>query len=285
MAEMLIDGAKLDACNTAEADAIRAKTGGSSPIPYDYANNKGFADAIAAIPSGTTITDGIVVKARNASGYATEIDYYKDDGIIYSYQFPGENTSPWRDLTTINIAPNTIALNGSGIFRYSKISQATATALYEKVTEIIGDGNAMFMGVASVTEAVLPNCTHILSNQLFRGCTNLQILRLPVCATVKSGTNADGVVPQLSNLTELTVGSVGHPYMYTSNGHFLYQTNNTNLIATFFIGSGQNADAVLSRERAGSTTATIVIKAANALEYNGTSYAAGDTILTSEVTA
>lgn len=56
MAEMLIDGAKLDACNTAEADAIRAKTGGSSPIPYDYANNKGFADAIAAIPSGGGVT-------------------------------------------------------------------------------------------------------------------------------------------------------------------------------------------------------------------------------------
>ena len=52
MAEMLVDGAKLDACNTAEADAIRAKTGGTDPIPYDYENNKGFADAIAAIPSG-----------------------------------------------------------------------------------------------------------------------------------------------------------------------------------------------------------------------------------------
>lgn len=49
MAEMLIDSAKFAACNTAEADAIRAKTGGSSPIPYDYENNKGFADAIAAI--------------------------------------------------------------------------------------------------------------------------------------------------------------------------------------------------------------------------------------------
>lgn len=49
MAEMLIDGAKLVACNTAEADAIRAKTGGTDLIPYDYANNKGFADAIAEI--------------------------------------------------------------------------------------------------------------------------------------------------------------------------------------------------------------------------------------------
>ena len=52
MAEMLVDSTKLDACLDAEADAIRAKTGGTSPIPYDFANNKGFADAIAAIPTG-----------------------------------------------------------------------------------------------------------------------------------------------------------------------------------------------------------------------------------------
>lgn len=53
MAEMLVDSTKLDACMTAEANAIRAKTGGSTPIPYDYANNKGFADAIAAIETIT----------------------------------------------------------------------------------------------------------------------------------------------------------------------------------------------------------------------------------------
>lgn len=52
MAEMLVDSTKLDACLDAEADAIRAKTGGSADIPFDFANNKGFADAIAAIPSG-----------------------------------------------------------------------------------------------------------------------------------------------------------------------------------------------------------------------------------------
>lgn len=56
MADKLVNSTKLDACLDAEADAIRAKTGGSSPIPYDYANNKGFADAIAAIPTGGGIT-------------------------------------------------------------------------------------------------------------------------------------------------------------------------------------------------------------------------------------
>lgn len=50
--DKLVDSAKLDACLDAEADAIRAKTGGSTGIPFDFANNKGFADAIAAIPSG-----------------------------------------------------------------------------------------------------------------------------------------------------------------------------------------------------------------------------------------
>lgn len=56
MAEMLVDGAKLDACLDAEADAIRAKTGGSTDIAFDYANNKGFADAIAAIETGGGVT-------------------------------------------------------------------------------------------------------------------------------------------------------------------------------------------------------------------------------------
>lgn len=50
--DKLVDSTKLDACLDAEADAIRAKTGDSNDISFDFANNKGFADAIAAIPSG-----------------------------------------------------------------------------------------------------------------------------------------------------------------------------------------------------------------------------------------
>lgn len=54
MATMLIDGTKEIACRTAEANAIRAKTGDSEQIAYDFDNGKGFADAIDAIPSGVT---------------------------------------------------------------------------------------------------------------------------------------------------------------------------------------------------------------------------------------
>lgn len=55
--DKLIDSSWEEDCRTAEANAIRVKTGGSSAITYDWANKKGFADAIAAIgdiPSGGT---------------------------------------------------------------------------------------------------------------------------------------------------------------------------------------------------------------------------------------
>lgn len=74
MAMMLIDQTKDTACKTAEADVIRAKTGGSTNINYDYENNKGFADAIAAIPSGGGLTVSevkTIVQNSRSSGSAT----------------------------------------------------------------------------------------------------------------------------------------------------------------------------------------------------------------------
>ena len=82
--DKLIDSSKLDACCTAEANAIRAKTGGSSSIAYDWANSKGFADAIAAISGG------------GGSGY-----YNLTSDSIYQLfdQYATENGMTKMDLT------------------------------------------------------------------------------------------------------------------------------------------------------------------------------------------
>ena len=46
---------------------------------------------------GTEITDGIVVKARDADGYATEVELYSADGIAYPYMFyNGYKASSWN---------------------------------------------------------------------------------------------------------------------------------------------------------------------------------------------
>lgn len=52
--DKLIDSEKESACRTAEANAIRAKTGSTDIITYDFANGKGFADAIENI-SGSVV--------------------------------------------------------------------------------------------------------------------------------------------------------------------------------------------------------------------------------------
>ena len=66
MSMMLIDQTKDSVCKTAEADAIRAKTGGSAQIVYDWENNKGFADAIDAIPSGGDPWEKLLTVSANA---------------------------------------------------------------------------------------------------------------------------------------------------------------------------------------------------------------------------
>lgn len=49
--DKLVDSGKLDAALGFEAGKIRAKTGGSAQLAFDLASEKGFGDAIAAIPS------------------------------------------------------------------------------------------------------------------------------------------------------------------------------------------------------------------------------------------
>ena len=78
--DKLIDSSKLDACCTAEANAIRAKTGGSSAITYDWSNSKGFADAIAAISGGGDdpydFTGGNILAIVSHGTEYIDTDYY-----------------------------------------------------------------------------------------------------------------------------------------------------------------------------------------------------------------
>lgn len=50
--DKLVDSTQLNNSLSYEADRIRLKTGGSADIAFDFANEKGFGDAIDAIPTG-----------------------------------------------------------------------------------------------------------------------------------------------------------------------------------------------------------------------------------------
>ena len=99
MAEKLVDSVKLDAALTSTADAIRAKTGDSATIPFDYANGDGFKDAIEAIPSG-----------GGGGGSAADVTFYDYDGtVVTSY-----SAADFANLTEMPENPTHAGLTAQG---------------------------------------------------------------------------------------------------------------------------------------------------------------------------
>ena len=102
--DKLIDSSKLDACCTAEANAIRAKTGGSSSITYDWSNSKGFADAIAAISGGGGgggLSEVTLASVANKSQYVAELilagaGITKQADHMYIMSITKKNKTDWR---------------------------------------------------------------------------------------------------------------------------------------------------------------------------------------------
>lgn len=69
--DKVVDSAQLDGAMTSTANAIRAKSGGSGNIPWNAAT--GFADAVAAIPSGGVVQE-------------SDINFYDYDGtLLYAW--------------------------------------------------------------------------------------------------------------------------------------------------------------------------------------------------------
>lgn len=266
--DKLVDSDKLDACCAAEAAAIIAKGGGTAPLAYDFANNKGFADAIASISSGgVEITDGIVVKARNANGAITEVEKYGNCGF---YEF-GIASNAYRNFPfgyTEKVTLHDCTELGDGVF-YNRF-----------ITQIIGLENITRCGQncffnSALTSISLPNVTYI-------GSTCFRSLYATTDVYLPKLTNQGEYIFQGSTILQnVQIGSVGYPAKHNGASPFV-QCPQTGLTITAYC-AGANADALLANYRNGATNATIIIKASEATTYGGTSYAAGETMITSEV--
>lgn len=285
MADMLIDDVKFTACLDAEADAIRAKTGDSNDIPFDYANDKGFADAIAAIPSGTTITDGIVVKARDSNNNATELDLYinQQSGLLGAFFCGGPNTPPYntfyRNVTDVTIHGYPTRIGLSAFRNARNLVSISPVDAFKDVTTL--EGNA-FEGAFGITSLDLPSFTTATSGDVFKNMTGLTSFKAEKCIK-PSGGNFTNIFQYDTALQSIQFGSIGYG-VYDMNNRVFMGLSQNNLTITMFC-KGADVDNILTWSRNGATNATIIIKASEATTYGGNSYAAGDTILTSEVSA
>ena len=254
------------------ADAIRAKGVSGSFSP---------AQMPAAIESieggGATITDGIVVKAIDSDGCATEVDFY--GASVGQYQFGGSRTdanariwSSWLEKLEFksvltSIAPFAFMTCGRNAANHFPIElPASCTS--------VGGGAFKLCGFSSIT--CYASDLSGASETVFSGA-NLTSLFLPFA--VKYHTNSSyGTFRGATALTEVQLGSVGHGI--TQIGQPARDCVQNGLVITAYC-SGAYADVCLTGLRSGATNATIIIKASEATTYGGTSYAAGETMITS----
>lgn len=161
MAEMLVDSTKLDACLDAEADAIRAKTGGSADIAFDFANNKGFADAIAAIPSGGG-GDSYEIARRFVDGTITE---YVDSELT---KIRGSAFRDCFSITKVSV-PNVKTI---GTDSFNAVTTIAALAF----PSLTGFSSYALRNFKGRTVDLGPLFHARIMNYLFDNCTNLETL-------------------------------------------------------------------------------------------------------------
>ena len=259
---------------------------------------------------GTEITDGIVVKARDADGYATEVDFYgtvveKDQfatyrGIYYDGSsgmmriekvnfknkvtalreacFKGaQKLKELPDISNIYCPP--VANYGTvGINCFRKCTSLTGTLVIPNNIESIENG--MFAACSGIT-GVTTNATR-MAYQAFLACTNLKTFYAPKMTAPTTGAYDQ----QLGNnpaLETVQLGSEGYGVDDVSGTIFKGCTQAALQITIYTTGA--KADTILAKCRNGATNATIIIKASEDTTYNDVAYAAGDTLITSTVEA
>lgn len=306
---------------TAIANAIRAKTGKTATMtlaemPDEIASIENTAPPITGyyeansidnedgtqtlvITNGTSIVDGIIVKARDENGLATSIDVYGNE--VYYRQFYGGSQytasqfTGWNNVQTVNI----VSATKIGDFGMGAMQQLQTIAGLETVQEI--GGKAFFgSGTASNGFSVIaPNCTLIKSdafvdggvvnaefpnlatidNRVFGNCRKLKTAKLPKITQLGSYTS--NMFAGCTALQSVEVGSIGYGVLGWGTANFSGCTQ-ADLTITMFT-KGEKVDSLLTAIRDGATSATIIIKASEDTEYNSTAFAAGETILTSTV--
>lgn len=289
MAEYLAKSEDL----TAVADAIRAKGGTDAQLTFPG----GFVGAVQAIPTGTTITDGIVVTARDADGLVAAADVYFSHiptgvfGFTYTPGNAGSYTIMAKKAQTINFKVPVISVD-NGAFRGNSSPASQVEKVFPTITK---DGDGSFTN-SLIENAYLPLLVDSYGNE-FEGCNQLRTINIPL---------AEGEMKQwfCSNCTRLTslyaprktvignrsinnckvlktveVGSIGYAVTAIHNQAFFDDTQ-IELTITVYT-SGDYVDTAMANIRNSATRSTIIIKAAADTTYNGAAYAAGSTILTS----
>lgn len=176
-------------------------------------------------------------------------------------------------ITDVTLMGNAVAVQ-SYAFAFTNIANIN-------MENIVSVDNASFRECSALTVANLLNCGGGFNNYTFQNCTHLTTINAPKLSSLYSLNSGSGCIRGCTALTTATFGSVGHKITSTTQYDF-YGCTQAGLTLTFYT-DGSKADTILANCRAGATNAKIIIKASEDTTYNGETYLAGETIVTSEV--
>lgn len=219
---------------------------------------------------GASLENGIEIVKVDSSNRPTEIKVYGNDlspnifGYISAYE-------GWKYLAKVQLMGERIRLRGY-TFAFTRVTEIN-------LENVVSVNVADFRG-SSLKIANLSQCTDYIQNYTFQG-SNLEEIYAPKIYRLYSLNSASGCFRGCTYLKTAIFGSVGHKITSTTQYDFGGCTQ-SDLTITFFT-DGSHTDTILANCRAGATNATIIIKSSEDTTYNGETYLAGETILTSEV--
>lgn len=244
-----------------------------------------LSDAVASLADGYgqgggSITNGIVVTSSDANGYPTNIEYY---GQLFAYALGATRIDV--DYYLGKIENVTFKDKITDIPAYAFFSCAYRGNGIESLTfpDVVSVGSSAFGGNngngAKIKVLSFPALETLGNVSACFASKSIEELYLPKLTTLGQTNNSYGICRFCTGMKYAEIGSVG----YTAPDNIKYQfrdcTQSTLTICIYT--SGTLVDSILTTLRTYATNATIIFKASEATTYNGTSYAAGDTILTS----
>lgn len=269
MAEYLIQDSTLDAI----VEAINQKAGTQSAMTPAQ-----MVTAIGNIPSGTTITDGIVVTDFYNDGTIKEADFY---GTIIR---KGELAY----MGYINSAPVTVNfMNNPTFLKEQALAKAFIVPVVSGLASVTDCESNAFSFVCTATYSFasetlnLPSFTGAgNSGSRFRGANTAAdaywygTVQLPVIQKIN---DYDFYQTRVSDAV-FQLGSIGHAVTSCGNRPFGGSTG-SGTITVYTTGALLDTIKTAIQNSAGSSY-TFIYKASEATTYGGNSYAAGDTMLT-----
>ena len=247
---------------------------------------------------GAEITDGIVVKARDADGYPTQVDFYGD--AVYPWTFGagndnGANTTNFslRHVAVVNLkntvtklkdyafagATELVTVNGLNLDEITEAGKTPFKFSFNwHFSAVLTKNIQISFANCGITSIEAREWTQVLNN-CFSGCNALVSAKFPKATTI--GTYTANCFKSCTALETAEFGSIGHGVTGIRPDVFSNCTQSFLTITVYTTGA--NADPLLANIRNGATNATIIIKASEDTTYSGTAYTAGNTMITSEV--